>query len=220
MKSLVEVKDLALGYEGKEVFSHLNFQIEERDFIVVLGPNGSGKSTLVKGLLKLLKPMSGEIIYHLSQNRLGYMPQVTKVDAHFPATVFEVVLSGAINRLGKRAFFHREEKALALESLSLLGIEDLKNCAFSELSGGQKQKVLLARALCATRELLILDEPSNNLDLKSKAEFYELIQKLNKEKHIAIILITHDEHGKETLGNKELVFEDDQVIFRRRENHV
>ncbi len=160
------------------------------------------------------------IIYHLSQNRLGYMPQVTKVDAHFPATVFEVVLSGAINRLGKRAFFHREEKVLALESLSLLGIEDLKNCAFSELSGGQKQKVLLARALCATRELLILDEPSNNLDLKSKAEFYELIQKLNKEKHIAIMLITHDEHGKETLGNKELVFEDDQVIFRRRENHV
>lgn len=218
METLVEVKDLTLGYEGKEVFHNLNFKIEEQDFIVVLGPNGSGKSTLVKGMLKLLKPMAGEIIYHLPQNRIGYMPQVTKVDAHFPATVFEVVLSGALNRLGRRSFFHTAEKTLAKESLALLDISHLAQCSFSELSGGQKQKVLLARALCATRELLILDEPSNNLDLKSKAEFYQLMTRLNKEKHIAIMLITHDEHGKESLGNKELVFAEDQVIFRRKEH--
>lgn len=217
MKTLVEVKNLCLGYEGKEIIHNLSFQIEEHDFIIVLGANGSGKSTLVKGLLKLIKPMHGEVIYHLQKDMIGYMPQVTKVDGHFPATVFEVVLSGALNRLKKRAFFRSGEKKLAMESLEMLNIADLKNHPFSDLSGGQKQKVLLARALCATRELLILDEPSNNLDLKSKAEFYDLIKELNEKRGITIMLITHDEHGKESLGNKILSFDDHEVTCTRRE---
>lgn len=216
MKTLVEVRHLSLGYDGKEVIHDLSLDINENDYIVLLGPNGSGKSTLVKGLLKLLKPMSGEVIYHLNNKKIGYMPQITKVDAHFPATVFEIVESGALNRLGRRPFFSQKEKELALESLSMLQIENLKNESFANLSGGQKQKVLLARALCATRELLILDEPSNNLDIKSKNEFYQLIDELHKKRGIAIILITHDEYGKDELGNKILTFKDHDITVSER----
>lgn len=216
MKTLVEVKHLSLGYDGREVIHDLSLNIKENDYIVVLGPNGSGKSTLVKGLLKLIKPMSGSVIYHLDHKMIGYMPQVTKVDAHFPATVFEIVESGALNRLGMRPFFKKAEKQTALESLKMLQIDDLKNQPFANLSGGQKQKVLLARALCATRELLILDEPSNNLDLASKAEFYRLIDELHDQRGIAIVLITHDEFGKEDLGNKVLSFHDDGITLTKR----
>lgn len=216
MKTLVEVRHLSLGYDGKEVIHDLSLDINENDYIVLLGPNGSGKSTLVKGLLKLLKPMSGEVIYHLNNKMIGYMPQITKVDAHFPATVFEIVESGALNRLGKRPFFSQKEKKLALESLSMLHIENLKNEPFANLSGGQKQKVLLARSLCATRELLILDEPSNNLDIQSKNEFYQLIDELHEKRHMAIILITHDEYGKDELGNKILTFKDHEITVSER----
>ena len=216
MKTLVEIKHLCLGYDGQEVIHDLNMTIDANDYIVLLGPNGSGKSTLVKGLLKLIRPMNGEVIYHLEHNMIGYMPQITKVDAHFPGTVFEIVQSGALNRLGHRPFFSSKEKNLALESMRMLKIEDLKNHPFANLSGGQKQKVLLARALCATRELLILDEPSNNLDLASKAEFYQLINELHKQRGIAIMLITHDEYGKDDLGNKVMIFNDHSITIKKR----
>lgn len=203
MKTLIEVNHLQLGYDAQVIIDDLSFDVEKGDFLTILGENGAGKSTLVKGLLGLIKPMGGEILYHMNKREIGYMPQETKVDRNFPASVFEIVLSGTLNRIGYRPFFKSKEKKLAEESLKTLQIESLKDRSFGELSGGQRQKVLLARALCATRECLVLDEPSNNLDYDSKEEFYSVLRTLN-EKGLTIIMITHDLASHEVIGNKIL----------------
>ena len=212
--SLIEVKNLTLGYDRHIVLKHINFDIEENDFICIVGPNGSGKSTLVKGILGLIKPIKGKVVYNgLKQNFIGYMPQETKVDSNFPASVMEIVLSGTLNNLGLKSFYSKKEKEEAINNLKLLGIEKLKNRSFCDLSGGQRQKVLLARSLCATSKLLILDEPSNNLDSRSKKELYNTITDLNKNHGITIIMITHDLDHDNLLGNKILSLREDDVFF-------
>ncbi len=219
--NLIELKNLSLGYDNITILKDINIVIEENDLICVVGPNGSGKSTLIKGILGLIKPSKGKIIYNnLKQNFIGYMPQEVKVDSNFPASVYEIVLSGTLNRLGLKSFYTKREKQIADDNLRLLGIENLKDKNFSDLSGGQRQKVLLARSLCATSKLLILDEPSNNLDSKSKQELYEIIVDLNKNHGITIIMITHDlDHGN-LIGNKILSLRDDKTFFGTTEEFV
>ncbi len=212
--SLIEIKNLTLGYDKHIVLKNININIEENDFICIVGPNGSGKSTLVKGILGLIKPIKGKVIYNgLKQNFIGYMPQETKVDSNFPASVMEIVLSGTLNSLGFKSFYSKKEKDVAINNLKLLGIEKLKNKSFCDLSGGQRQKVLLARSLCATSKLLILDEPSNNLDSKSKKELYETIGELNRKNGITIIMITHDLDHNNLIGNKILSLREDDIFF-------
>lgn len=212
--NLIELKNLSLGYDKHIVLKNINIEIEENDFICVVGPNGSGKSTLIKGILGLIKPLKGNVIYNnLKQNFIGYMPQETKVDSNFPASVFEIVLSGTLNRLGLKSFYTKKEKQIALDNLKLLGILELKDKCFSDLSGGQRQKVLLARSLSATTKLLILDEPSNNLDSKSKRELYKIIKDLNKNHNITIIMITHDLDHNNLIGNKILSLREDKYFY-------
>lgn len=212
--SLIEIKNLSLGYDKHVVLKHLNINIEENDFVCIVGPNGSGKSTLVKGILGLIKPIKGKVVFNgLKQNFIGYMPQETKVDSNFPASVMEIVLSGTLNKLGVRAFYSKKEKEQALANLKLLGIERLKNKSFCDLSGGQRQKVLLARSLCATTKLLILDEPSNNLDSKSKEDLYQTMIDLNKNKKITILMITHDLDHNNLIGNKILSLREDDIFY-------
>ena len=211
--SLIELKNLSLGYDKDVILKNINLSIEDNDFICIVGPNGSGKSTLVKGILGLIKPIKGKVIYNgLRQNYIGYMPQETKVDSSFPASVFEIVLSGTLNQY-KNIFYSKEQKEIALKNLKILGIEKLKNKSFCDLSGGQRQKVLLARSLCATSKLLILDEPSNNLDSKSKNDLYKTIVDLNKNHNITIIMITHDLDHDNLIGNKILSLREDDVFF-------
>ncbi len=219
--NIIEVKNLTLGYDKHIVLKNLNFEIKDGDFVCVVGPNGSGKSTLIKGLLRLIKPIKGKIIYNnLKQNFIGYMPQETQIDKNFPASVYEIVLSGTLNRLGLISFYTKKEKDIADDNLKLLNISNLKNKSFSSLSGGQRQKVLLARSLCATSKLLILDEPSNNLDSKSKKDLYSLIVDLNKNKGITIIMITHDLDHNNLLGNKILSLREDDIFFGSTEDFV
>ena len=219
--NLIELKNLTLGYDNHIVLKSINMSIDDGDFICVVGPNGSGKSTLIKGILGLIKPISGKVIYNnLKQNFIGYMPQETLVDKNFPASVYEIVLSGTLNRLGLRSFYTKREKTIALNNLKLLGIENLKNKNFCDLSGGQRQKVLLARSLCATSKLLILDEPSNNLDSKSKKELYKTIIDLNKNHGITVIMITHDLDHDNLIGNKILSLREDDVFFGTTEEFV
>ncbi len=219
--SLIELKNLTLGYEGIAVVKDLSINIEEGDFLCIVGPNGAGKSTLIKGILGLIKPMKGKVIFNdLKKNFIGYMPQETKVDKDFPASVYEIVLSGTINRLGFKPFYGEEEKDIANKNLKILGIENLKNKNFCDLSGGQRQKVLLARSLSATSKLLILDEPSNNLDTKSKSNLYETINKLNKELGITVIMITHDLDHNNLIGNKILSLRHDEVFYGTTEEFV
>ena len=218
--SLIELKNLTLGYEKDIILKNINLSIEENDFICIVGPNGSGKSTLIKGILGLIKPIKGKVIYNgLKQNYIGYMPQETKVDSNFPASVLEIVMSGTLNQY-KNIFYNKEQKEIALNNLKILGIEKLKDNSFCDLSGGQRQKVLLARSLCATSKLLILDEPSNNLDSKSKNELYKTIVDLNKNHNITIIMITHDLDHDNLIGNKILSLREDNVFFGSVEEFV
>lgn len=212
--SLIEVKNLTLGYGSHVVLKNLNFKIDDGDFVCVVGPNGSGKSTLIKGILGLIKPIKGNVKFNnLKQNFIGYMPQETVVDKNFPASCYEIVLSGTLNRLGFISFYTDNEKKIANESLKLLGISDLKDKNFCDLSGGQRQKVLLARSLCATSKLLILDEPSNNLDSKSKKDLYNIVSDLNKNRGITVIMITHDLDHNNLIGNKILSLREDDVFY-------
>lgn len=219
--TLIELKNLSLGYDNHIVLKDINMTIEENDFICIVGPNGSGKSTLIKGILGLIKASKGKVIYHnLKQNFIGYMSQETRVDSNFPASVFEIVLSGTLNRLGLKSFYTRKEKQMALDNLKILGIENLKDKNFCDLSGGGRQKVLLARSLCATSKLLILDEPSNNLDSKSKQELYRTIINLNQNHNITIIMITHDLDHDNLIGNKILSLREDETFFGKTEDFI
>ena len=190
--SLIKIENASLGYEGKTVVNDISVDIKEKDYICIVGENGSGKTTLMKGLLGLLKPLSGSITYSdgLKQNEIGYLPQSSDIQRDFPASVQEVVLSGCLNK--KHTFFYsKEQKKTAAENMKLTGIYDLRKKCFRELSGGQRQRVMLARALCATHKLIILDEPVTGLDPMAMADMYALIKKLN-ESGITIIMVSHD----------------------------
>ncbi|MDR2889739.1 MAG: ABC transporter ATP-binding protein [Lachnospiraceae bacterium] len=184
--------DLVLGYEGKTVVSGLTFSINEGDYLCIVGENGSGKSTLIKALSGLKAPMSGRIETDgLRRVEIGYLPQQTAIQRDFPASVREVVRSGFLNRIGLRPFYNREEKRMAEENMDRLGIASLAGRCYRELSGGQQQKVLLARALCATRKLLLLDEPVAGLDPLATQEMYTSIAQLNAG-GITVIMVSHD----------------------------
>lgn len=187
-------RNLSVGYDRKAVLEDINFEVSEGDYLSIVGENGSGKSTLMKTILGLQAPISGEIIYSdgLEKNTIGYLPQQTVVQKDFPASVKEIVLSGCQGRCGLRPFYTREEKQLAKESMERMHITNLSGRCYRELSGGQQQRVLLARALCATRKILLMDEPVSGLDPKVTAEMYSLIEELNSRDKISIIMISHD----------------------------
>ncbi len=191
--ALLTVQDLSLGYDSHSIADGLNFSVHAGDYLCIVGENGSGKSTLMKTLLRLQPPVGGQILIGdgLKENEIGYLPQQTLVQRDFPASVREIVLSGCQGRCGVRPFYSKEEKRLAQARMESMGIAELANRCYRELSGGQQQRVLLARALCATRKVLLLDEPVSGLDPKVTAEMYGLIEKLNRD-GLTVIMISHD----------------------------
>ncbi len=193
MSALITCSHVDFGYENHDAVVDLTMEVEEGDYFCVVGVNGSGKSTLVKGLLGLLKPTKGTLAVseELKKTGIGYLPQQTAAQKDFPATVNEVVLSGALSRRGNRPFYSRREKEMALEAMEKLGIQDLKGRCYRELSGGQQQRTLIARALCAARKMLILDEPITGLDPSAIQDFYGLTRRLNQE-GVTIFMVTHD----------------------------
>ncbi|MBP5304056.1 MAG: ABC transporter ATP-binding protein [Clostridia bacterium] len=190
--SLIQCENLAVGYDHKDVLSGLTFTINPGDYLCIVGENGSGKTTLMKTLLGLLPPVSGTIQKDDSIKQcIGYLPQQSDVQKDFPASVWEVVLSGCQSHMGLRPFYNKNDKTLALENINRMGLENLKNRCYRELSGGQQQRDLLARALCATQNMLLLDEPVSGLDPKVTEEMYALIKSLNDD-GITILMISHD----------------------------
>ena len=192
----ITVKNLSLGYEGRSVVENLSFSVSKGDYLCIVGENGSGKSTLIKALLRLNKPISGNIFegdgFHYKN--IGYLPQQTQIQRDFPASVDEVVLSGCVGRM-RHLFFGKKEKQTAKNNMEKLGILHLANHSYRDLSGGQQQRVLLARALCAAGDMLLLDEPVAGLDPKITSELYELIAKLNREDGITVVMVSHDIGG-------------------------
>lgn len=187
-------KNVTIAYEKDVIVKDLSFQVDSGEYISIVGENGTGKSSLLKAILGLIHIKSGEIQFGegLKRNKIGYLSQQSQLQKDFPASVFEVVLSGCLNGRGMLPFFTQKDKANARNNLEKLGMSDLTQQSFADLSGGQKQRVLLARALCATDKIIFLDEPITGLDPMAMKEMYELIQWLNRELQITIIMVTHD----------------------------
>lgn len=190
---LISCSELYVGYDNKPILSDLTFDVKEGEYICVVGENGAGKSTLIKTLVGIMPPSSGHLHYlNVEKKQIGYLPQQSKLDVDFPATVFEVVLSGCLNKKGFSPFYSKRLKNLAEESLSTIKMLEYKKRPFATLSGGQKQRVLLARALCACEKLLVLDEPVSGLDPIVTNEFYQIISELNKNKGLSIVMVSHN----------------------------
>ena len=213
-------KNLCLGYEKKEIIHNLNFSVNSGDYLCIVGENGSGKSTLMRTLLGLQPALSGEIITgdSLKKNEIGYLPQQTSVQKDFPATVYEIILSGFQSKCGIRPFYSSKEKNLARKTAERMGISHLLKRCYRELSGGQQQRVLLARALCATEKMLLLDEPVSGLDPKVTKEMYELIAKLNSE-GLTVIMISHDINASLSYASHILHIGKD-IFFKTRDEYL
>ncbi len=194
MKKILTCENLTASYDGVKVISSLSFSISEGDYLCILGENGSGKSTLVKCLLGIKPADGGKITLGegLRHTDIGYLPQHTSMQAGFPATVSEVVLSGCLGRRGLRPFYSSAEKEIAANAMKRLGIYELASRGCRELSGGQQQRMLLARALCSAKKLLLLDEPVTGLDPTASADLYSVISELNKKDKMTIIMVSHD----------------------------
>lgn len=185
----MEIENMYAGYNGDIVLKAINLQIFEQDFLGIIGPNGGGKTTLIKTVLGLLKPFSGKIIFEndLLRNRIGYMPQTHRIDRKFPVVVSEVVESGLIS---EKTLSRSSRKAKTREMIRRMDIENVAGKAIGELSGGQLQRTLLARAIINDPELLILDEPNSYVDKRFELHFYELLKEINQK--TAIVLVSHD----------------------------
>ncbi len=195
MSYAVEVSDLTFAYEREPILERINFRMETSDFMAIIGPNGGGKSTFLKLLVGLLSPKQGTIkIFGEPPQKirgiLGYVPQNTHINIEFPIRVLDVVLMGYHE--GKRPLFgyNELEKKRATEALEKVGLAHRLHAKIGALSGGERQRVMIARALCGSPKLLILDEPTSNLDIEGQKSIYTLLQHLNK--HIPVIVVSHD----------------------------
>ncbi|MDR1771989.1 MAG: metal ABC transporter ATP-binding protein [Hungatella sp.] len=211
MSPLIQCSHVDFGYENQDAVVDVTIDVNPGEYVCIVGENGSGKSTLMKGLLGLLKPTDGIISVsdELKKSGIGYLPQQTAAQKDFPATVYEVVLSGCLSRRGIRPFYSWKEKRLAVQNMERLGIKAFAGKCYRELSGGQQQRTLIARALCATDKLLIMDEPITGLDPSAITEFYEIIRKLNREEGVAILMVSHD------IAN--VVKQADKILHLKRE---
>lgn len=203
---LLKCEHVDFGYENYDVVKDVTMEINEGDYLCIVGENGSGKSTLMKGLLGLLKPTGGTITLSddLKRSGIGYLPQQTPAQKDFPATVQEVVISGCLGKRRNRPFYSAKERKTADMNMERLGIMELKKSCYRDLSGGQKQRALIARALCATDRLLILDEPITGLDPSTTQDFYHVIRHLNRDGHVAVLMVSHDIQNIVSQANKIL----------------
>ena len=178
--NLIEVRKLNYSYPTKKnTLKNISFEVEEGSITCIVGENGSGKSTLIKCILGLIKGYTGEIS---KDTTIGYLPQKSAIQSSFPATIEEVVLSGTISRNVRSIFYKKDDKEVANEIMKKLRIYDIRKKSFSDLSGGQQQRVLIARSLCASKKLIILDEPTNGLDPSIAIQIYKLLSDLRKKR--------------------------------------
>ena len=207
---LLKADNLKLGYGSVPVAENITFSVNKGDYLCVIGENGSGKTTLIKALTGLVKPLSGNVEFGVGSLKIGYLPQQTELQRDFPASVKEIVMSGFAGNGVFHPFYSKKEKETARRFAERLGISKLWQCCYRELSGGQQQRVLLARALCASGNLLLLDEPAAALDTEAANEMYELISSVNRD-GTAVIMVTHD--IKSALKYSNLILKIGNEIF-------
>ncbi|MCL2883925.1 MAG: metal ABC transporter ATP-binding protein [Oscillospiraceae bacterium] len=217
--ALITCKNVGYHYDARHGIRDVNFTLEAGDYLCIVGENGSGKSTLMKCLLGLLKP-EGELRYEgVKPREIGYLPQGSAVRADFPASVTEVTLSGCLSRHGLLPFYSRRDRETAQTHLASMGLSELRRKPCCELSKGQQQRVMLARALCAAKRLLLLDEPVTGLDPIGASNMYALLQELNRE-GMTILMISHDIRSALTYGNKILHMASAPLFFGSTQSYL
>jgi zinc transport system ATP-binding protein len=213
-------EDVSFAYDGAVVARDINFHVNDGDYLCIVGENGSGKTTLIKGLLKLKAPRSGTIRHAVKPVEMGYLPQQSIVQRDFPASVYEVVISGRLGARGLWPFYTKADKALVSENLRRLDIYGLRNRCYRELSGGQQQRVLLARALTAASKIMLLDEPTAGLDPVATKDLYEIISRLNRESGITVVMISHDVASAVKYAGLILHLQNKQIFFGSAKNYA
>jgi zinc transport system ATP-binding protein len=192
---IIRIENLSFDYGDHRALEDINLTVYDDDFLGIIGPNGGGKSTLLKIILGLLIPTGGTISLFDKNPKegrkyVGYVPQYTLVDRNFPINVEQVILSGRIGHTDFLRRYSEADRKIAGKAMNIMGIEDIRNIQIGKLSGGQLQRVLIARALATEPKLLLLDEPTSNIDVQAETDFYDFLHELSEK--MAIILVTHD----------------------------
>jgi zinc transport system ATP-binding protein len=228
----ISINKLFFKYEKEFVLENINLQIKEKEFLTIIGPNGGGKTTLLKLILGINPLIQGDIKIFGNNlleeiSNIGYVPQNTSINLNFPISVIEVVMMGQ-NDIKKRIFaYKKDEKIKALEVLKKVNMQEFLNTKISNLSGGQRQRVLIARALFCNPKILLLDEPTSNIDIKGCEEIYQTLEELNKD--ITIVVISHDISvvlkyaSKAVYINRKLTYHDLSKMkndFKNIESHI
>jgi ABC-type Mn2+/Zn2+ transport system ATPase subunit len=190
VSALVTFDNATLGYGRRVILSDLTFSVPEGDFLGIVGPNGAGKTTILRAILKTLKPLRGSVS-HATNLRYGYVPQRDQVDYNFPLKVVDVVLMGRYDRIGLMRRPSAADREMALNALSHVGILDLADHPLNALSGGQKQRTLIARALVGEPNVLILDEPTNGMDLVATTQILGLVRELHERDGMTVLMVSH-----------------------------
>ena len=211
--NLINIKNLTFRYESRDdedTLKNVSLSVNEGDFLCIVGENGSGKSTLIKCIVGLNKVPEGKITL---KEKLGYLPQKTEIQKNFPASIEEVVLSGTISNNIKNIWYTKQDKEKANEIMQELDIYTIRKKCFRDLSGGQQQRVLIARAMCATNNLIVLDEPTNGLDPNIARKIYATLKTLNKKRNLTIVMVSHDVERAVKYATRVIEIEKGKVTF-------
>jgi len=209
--NILEIKNLKIKFKTVEILNDITFSVEKGDYIAIVGPNGAGKTTLIKAILGLIDNIEGNIIFNTK--KIGYLQQNNNItDLKFPAAVEEIILSGLLANKRFPKIFTKKDKQKTDDILNLLNISNLKNKKIGNLSGGELQKVLFARALINSPEILFLDEPTTALDPLAREHFYNLLENLNKKNNMTILLVSHD-IGAVGKYAKKMLYIDRKIVF-------
>jgi len=214
---VLRLRDVSLGYRNRAILEHVDLEVAAGEFVALLGPNGAGKTTLLRGIVGLIPVMAGTIEHTVDRRTspLGYVPQRESLDPTFPLTVFEVVLMGTYARLPALRRVGRRQRELAARSLDLVGLAALADDRFGSLSGGQTQRVLIARALAAEPSFLLLDEPTAGVDAEATATIMSVLARLNREQRLTVLLVTHQLRVLQGLASAVFWIQDGRVTRRR-----
>ncbi|MEA3296777.1 MAG: metal ABC transporter ATP-binding protein [candidate division Zixibacteria bacterium] len=195
MEPVISMENVSFSYNGVTILEDVNLVVGDRDFAWIVGPNGGGKTTLLKLILGLLRPDFGKVLVfgrstHDARVRIGYMPQQVSLDTQFPVNVMDIVLMGRLGRDGQSGFFGSADRKAASRVLELVGLYDSRKRSLAELSGGQQRRLFIARALVCEPDLLLLDEPTANLDPLVQRDLYNLLHRLNDQ--LTVVMVSHD----------------------------
>jgi ABC-type Mn2+/Zn2+ transport system ATPase subunit len=212
MSALLEFQNVTLAYGRKVVLHDLNFVVEAGEFFGIVGANGSGKTTILRALLGILRPKRGQIVAHLPGTlRFGYVPQRGFLDELYPLTGQDIVMMGRYAGLGPWGWPGPRDRQVVQESLEHVGAVDLAKKPFRAMSGGQKQRMLIARALASEARMLVLDEPTDGMDLEGQHGILDLITRLRRESGVTVVYVTHRLNELSSVAQRLLLLHEGQV---------